>query len=224
MIISIAVLLLVGVVVWRSRLAGRNTLSANNNSTISNQTPDFSNSLSSVQAPIDIAQNNPVGLMAPIDRAGERVTKKPFGIFITPQNSPVSPERFSGFHTGTDFETFPEEANVDVPIHAITDGKILAKEWVSGYGGVLVESGQINNQSVTIIYGHLNLTSINKKTGDNLAAGEKIGVLGKGYSQQTDGERKHLHLGIHKGTAVNILGYVNNKSGLGGWIDPISLF
>jgi hypothetical protein len=37
--------------------------------------------------------------VAPLDRASGRVTKKPFGIFVTPQNSPVQPERFRGFHT-----------------------------------------------------------------------------------------------------------------------------
>jgi hypothetical protein len=155
----------------------------------------------------------------PIDRAKERIIKKPFGIFITPQNSPVQPERFSGYHTGTDFETFPEEQNIDIPIYAISKGKIIEKQWVSGYGGVLVESAMINNEPVTIIYGHLNLDSINKKTGDNLGVGKQIGVLGKGYSQQTDGERKHLHLGIHKGAGVNVKGYVQNKTQLNDWID-----
>ena len=34
---------------------------------------------------------------SPLDRAGERVTKKPFGKFVTPQNSPVQPEKFYGY-------------------------------------------------------------------------------------------------------------------------------
>jgi hypothetical protein len=174
----------------------------------------------------NISPDNPASPMAekksgalPIDRALERVTKKPFGIFITPKDSPVQPERFSGYHTGTDFETFPDEQNSDVPVYAITNGKILIKKSASGYGGVLVESGKINGEAVTIIYGHLNLASINKKTGDALSAGERIGILGQGFSRETDGERKHLHLGIHKGSSVNILGYVAKKSDLEGWID-----
>lgn len=171
----------------------------------------------------DTAKNSNAKFVSPISRAGERVTKKPFGIFITKQNSPVQPERFSGYHTGTDFETFPDEQNSDVPIFAITDGRILLKKSASGYGGVLVESGMIDNQPVTIIYGHLNLASINKKTGDTLSAGEQIGILGKGFSSETDGERKHLHLGIHRGSPVNIVGYVAKKSDLGGWVDPLSV-
>src|SRR4030067_1140465 len=52
------------------------------------------------------ATNIKLDFQPPINRADERVTKKPFGIFITPQNSPIQPEKFSGFHTGADFENF----------------------------------------------------------------------------------------------------------------------
>lgn len=159
----------------------------------------------------------------PITDYQERVTKKPFGVYITPQTSPVQPEKFTGYHTGVDFETFPDEANIDVPIYAFCDGKILVKEYASGYGGVLVQSCNIENQSVTIIYGHLKLSSINKNVGDNLIKGEEIGILGKGYSTETDGERKHLHFGIHKRGQVTILGYVQVKSELNNWIDPMTL-
>lgn len=158
-----------------------------------------------------------------LDRAGERITKKKFGQYITPQNSPVQPEKFRGYHTGTDFEIFPEEASIDVPVRAICDGKIAVKKTATGYGGVLVQNCEFDGQSVTIIYGHLKLSSIAKKTGDGLSKGEQIGILGKAYSAQTDGERKHLHLGAHKGTAVNILGYVQKEADLSGWTDPCSL-
>jgi murein DD-endopeptidase MepM/ murein hydrolase activator NlpD len=151
------------------------------------------------------------------------VTKKPFGIYITPQTSPVQPERFRGYHTGTDFEIFPEELNADVPVHAVCKGAIALKKNASGYGGVLVQNCNLENQPVTVIYGHLKLTSISKNAGDNLNAGETIGILGKAYSSETDGERKHLHLGIHKGTTVNILGYVQSQSELSGWIDACTL-
>jgi len=215
-IIGLAIIILIGLVVVRSWLVAKNTPVISNSPAASSSPPEK-------QVPNNTIQNNQAALVAPIGQASGRVTKKPFGIFITPQNSPVQPEKFYGYHTGTDFETFPEEQNNDVPIYAITSGKILLKKWASGYGGVLVESGQINNGSVTIIYGHLNLGSITKNVGDTLDSGEQFSVLGKGYSQETDGERKHLHLGIHKGTGINILGYVNNKSDLGDWIDPMSV-
>jgi len=156
----------------------------------------------------------------PLTRAAERVTKKPFGIYITPKTSPVQPERFQGYHTGTDFEIFPEELNVDVSVQAVCDGKLVLKEYASGYGGVAAQSCELNSQPITVIYGHLNLVSINAKVGDNLSAGDFLGNLGKAYSTQTDGERKHLHLGFHKGIAINILGYVSSQNQLSDWLDP----
>lgn len=162
-------------------------------------------------------------LTEPINNAFSRVTKKPFGIYVTPQNSPIRPEKFKGYHTGTDFETFDTEQNADVPIFAICDGKLLMKKYATGYGGVAVETCAVDNSPVTIIYGHLRLSSIAPKTGDNIKAGNKIAVLGTGFSSETDGECKHLHLGIHKGTNVNILGYVQNKSDLSGWLDPLTV-
>jgi murein DD-endopeptidase MepM/ murein hydrolase activator NlpD len=173
----------------------------------------------SVQAP----SANASVFVAPISQASQRVTKKPFGIYVTPQNSPVQPERFTGFHTGTDFETFPSELNQPVQINAICNGKIQVREWASGYGGVVVEICTYNNQPITVVYGHLNISSVSKNVGDSLNAGDKIGILGDAYSQQTDGERKHLHLGIHKGSATNILGYVQSQSQLSGWYNGCDL-
>jgi len=160
-------------------------------------------------------------LALPINDALKRVTKKPFGIKVSPGHSPVSPERFSGYHTGADFETFPGEKNINVPIFAICDGTLLYRKSVNGYGGVAIQSCHLDNQDVTVLYGHLKLTSINLKTGAKLKAGKQIAVLGKGYSAETSGERKHLHLGIHKGKNIVLLGYVQIQSELNNWIDPL---
>lgn len=197
---------------------------------ISVNTPAVENksiSQSAPPAPTD-NQNTPTaqdssGFQPPLDRASERVTKKPFGIYITPKTSPVQPERFQGFHTGTDFEIFPEKLDADVLVRAICSGKIAVKRIASGYGGVLVQNCELNNQPATVIYGHLKLASIAKNAGDTLGAGDEIGILGKTYSSETDSERSHLHLGIHKGSAINILGYVQSQSELSGWIDPCIL-
>jgi hypothetical protein len=164
--------------------------------------------------------NNSSSFLPPLAKAADRVTKKKFGDFITPQNSPVQPEKFRGYHTGTDFEIFPEEADADVPVKAVCDGKLALKKTASGYGGVAVESCQIDGKPITVIYGHLKISSIIANTGDGLGAGDTLGILGKGYSAETDGERKHLHLGFYRGTTVNILGYVQNQAELSSWIDP----
>lgn len=166
------------------------------------------------------AENKTSGFSAPLDGAGERATKKPFGIFITPQNSPVSPEKFRGYHTGTDFEIFSGEENVDVPVQAVCDGNLLLKKSATGYGGVAVESCNLNEESITVVYGHLKLSSVSFNSGEKINAGDTLGILGRGYSAETSGERKHLHLGFHKGGGVNILGYVQNQAALAGWLDP----
>ncbi|HOF42502.1 MAG TPA: M23 family metallopeptidase [Candidatus Moranbacteria bacterium] len=156
---------------------------------------------------------------APLDRAAERVTKKPFGIFISPGSSPVQPERFAGYHTGADFEVFPEEQDSDVFVRAVCEGRLLSKKSATGYGGVAVQACELENDSITVIYGHLDLGSVNAKIGDNIRKGDVLGKLGRGYSEQTDGERKHLHLGFHKGNLLDILGYVDSQEKLSDWID-----
>ena len=155
----------------------------------------------------------------PIENAGSRMTKKPFGIKVSPRNSPVTPERFSGFHTGVDFETYENEQGLDISIYAICHGSILLKKQATGYGGLVVQKCDIKDEIVTVVYGHLNLSSIEKNSGDKYLDGEKIGVLGEEHSVETDGERKHLHLSIHKGSDVNILGYVQNQQALDQWIN-----
>ncbi len=164
-----------------------------------------------------------IAFQSPIQEAENRVTKKPFGILITKETSPIQPERFSGYHTGTDFEILPKELNDSVSIVAICDGILLSRTRTSGYGGVAVQSCTYDDQPITIVYGHLKLESITMKPGDSIQQGDLIGNLGNDKSSETDGERKHLHLSIHRGSAINLRGYVNNRSELVSWIDPLSL-
>lgn len=156
--------------------------------------------------------------VSPMSNARARITKKHLGTYVTPTDSPVSPERFTGYHTGVDFETFLSEQTTDVPIYAICSGKVLIDQFGKGYGGIFVTSCTLNEEPITIVYGHLRLTSIQKKVGDTVTAGEQIAVLGTGYSSETDGERKHLHLGIHTGAIPDTRGYIANKADLANWI------
>lgn len=156
----------------------------------------------------------------PLDRALERMTKKTFGTYVTPQNSPVSPERFSGYHTGVDFEIFPGEETVDVAVYAICTGPLLTKQWISGYGGIVVQQCELEETVVTVLYGHVQLASVTATPDDTLSANDMLGVLGAGGSSETDGERKHLHLSIHRGATIIWAGYVSNQTALGDWIDP----
>jgi hypothetical protein len=176
-----------------------------------------------VQAPTQDEINQPVleqkHANLPLERARDRVLKKPFGIKITPQTSPVQPDKFSGYHAGIDYEILPGEENSDIAVYAICDGTLIQKRIVSGYGGVMIQSCNLNNQNVTVLYGHVKLTSVSKIVSDSISQGEQLAILGKGYSTETDGERKHLHLGIHKGTTISVLGYVQNQQDLNNWLD-----
>jgi murein DD-endopeptidase MepM/ murein hydrolase activator NlpD len=160
------------------------------------------------------------GVAMPISDASTRITKKAYGTYVNPKNSPVSPEVFTGYHTGVDFETTSEEAKTDVVINAICAGKLLRKTTAQGYGGYALQSCTINNQAVTVVYGHLRLSSISAAVGDELKIGDTLGLLGTGYSSETSNERKHLHLSIHIGSGINIKGYVQTKSELSDWLDP----
>lgn len=181
--------------------------------------PAFEKFLNSV-----IFHNDPASYHYPLENSMDRISKKPFGINISPQDSPVQPEKFSGFHTGTDYEITESELDQNVPVHAICGGTIGVKRSASGYGGVLVQNCVLENQPVTVIYGHLNLQSISKEAGEYLVPGEQFAMLGAHESSETDGERKHLHLSIHKGAGTDIRGYVQNESELSNWIDPQSVY
>jgi murein DD-endopeptidase MepM/ murein hydrolase activator NlpD len=159
-------------------------------------------------------------LLMPMSLGLARVTKKTFGLKVSPDTSPVDNDIFTGYHTGLDFEVLPHEHDIDVPVFAACEGKVLFKRWAKGYGGVLVQSCKLEGEPVTVIYGHMSLDSITAASGQTLLAGDKIGNLGKGYSPETDGRRKHLHFDIHKGSEINILGYVPHEHDLEHWIDP----
>lgn len=155
----------------------------------------------------------------PLDSALLRITKKPFGIRVSPENSPVSPERFTGVHTGVDFEILPGEEDMVVEVHAICGGEIVRKAWGRGYGGYVVQACKVGGVPITVVYGHLALASIKHEVGDMLNRSETFAHLGRGFSQETDNERKHLHLGIHRGTSVVTNGYIASESGLEDWIN-----
>jgi len=158
----------------------------------------------------------------PLDKVWERIVKKPFGLRVAPDNSPVSPEKFSGYHTGVDFEIFSEEENAEVEVRAICNGELVYKIGVNGYGGVAIQSCELENQKVTVLYGHLDLASIGLSVGQTLTTGQTIGILGQGYSSETDGERKHLHLSVHLGNQIILAGYVSKQSQLADWLNPLN--
>lgn len=160
-------------------------------------------------------------LIEPVQEFKSRITKKPFGIFITPQNSPVQPERFTGYHTGVDVES--DGIAGDVPVKAMADGQVVASQTADGYGGVMVLRHQIKGEGRSVIYGHLDPRSMLKK--DTIVkAGDQIAILGDGFSPETDNERQHLHLAILKTEVIDLRGYVQKPAELENWLNPAELF
>lgn len=169
-------------------------------------------------------ESPPSGIFYPINNYPARLKVRDYGKFVQPgdEEQLTCGREFNGFHVGDDLETEPSEANFDVPVYSLTQGKVLQISTVGGYGGLLVAQYNLSGQDVTVYYGHLDLSGATVKAGDSLVAGEKIGSLGKGCSSQTDGERKHLHFAIHKGTTTDIRGYVKGEQELSRWLDPIT--
>lgn len=159
-----------------------------------------------------------VKLVPPIAEFTSRITKKSFGTHVTPQDSPVSPEKFSGYHTGVDVEY--GDVTSDVPVQAIASGRVVTSRTASGYGGVVAIEHDINDTKIVAVYGHLDPASL-VGNGVEVAAGQQIGILGEGFTPETDGERKHLHFAVRADATVSLLGYVPAKADLSAWLDPM---
>lgn len=184
--------------------------------------PDMKNNSSGETLPMSPApQQSKSGFDYPIAGFKDRVTKKPFGIFITPENSPVQPERFTGYHTGVDIEY--QDVSDDVPVFAVEDGNITLSRIASGYGGVFILSADLNGTKHSFIYGHIRPSTL-PRVNSRYKKGSQIGFLGTGYSAETDNERKHLHFGVLADNGLDLRGYVQTKDELSGWIDPMTLF
>ena len=207
-LILILILVVVGIFIWQKQ-KNQTTISSPINQTIK---PIISPSPSPTNANT---------LVFPIAEFQTRITKKPFGLYVTPQNSPVQPEHFTGYHTGTDIEY--QDVTSNVPVYAINNGTIALARTASGYGGVILMQTQINGTLHSVVYGHIRPSSL-PKVGATVTKGEQIGLLGTGYSSETDGERRHLHFAVLSNSRVDIAGYVQTKSTLAGWLDPVTLY
>lgn len=145
-----------------------------------------------------------------------------FGTYVTPdsaQNPIDPPERFTGYHTALDIEILDGEENTEVPVQAVCDGKILQSGSVEGYGGLIVQQCTLSDQEVTVIYGHLDIASLAFQD-MYVVKGQVIAKLAPEKSIDSGHTRKHLHLGIHKGTEIDVRGYVDFEEELQEFLDP----
>lgn len=161
-------------------------------------------------------------IVEPIRDAALRATPLHFGLRVTPkpEDNPIDPpERFTGYHVGQDFEVGKEELNVDVPIFALCYGKVLFSGFAEGYGGLVVQQCTLQGKAMTVMYGHLTLEGL-PKVKTTLRPGDKISVLAPANSHDSDGNRKHLHLGISNGKAIDMRGYVQTEAEMAEFLDP----
>lgn len=192
---------------------------------IENPTEVFQNSVEDLGNTIELesqlqnlfgeATDTSANFVYPVANYTTARTKKVFGQYIAPDSG----DRFSGYHTGDDIEVADLAATV--PVYALTTATVVQKQTISGYGGVVIL--EFVDQAITYhaLYGHLNLTSVNVVVGDTVNSGTQLGVLGDDQSEQTDGERKHLHFGIYPYTGTELYaGYVANDADLVNWLNP----
>lgn len=162
-------------------------------------------------------------LTPPLSYLSRRPVLISFRLYVSPKTSPLPrPEPYSGYHTGTDFELLPGEEKSEVPVYAACSGTVIFSGYAKGYGGVLSQSCMLNDAPVTVVYGHLALSSLLKK-GTTVKAGQQIAILASAYSRESGGARKHLHFDIHRGASLVLLGYVQKEADLGAFIDPLTV-
>ena len=116
-----------------------------------------------------------------------------------------------------------DDVEGDVVVRAIAPGIVVTAGIISGYGGTVAIRHEIEGSSIFTVYGHLAPNSL-PNVGAEITAGQPIGLLGKGGTDETDGERKHLHLGMLKQNIESLSGYVGNENELEGWYDPMEFF
>ena len=163
------------------------------------------------------------GIHEPLANAAHRAKPLSFGLHVTadPEDNPIDPpERFSGIHAAQDFEVSAGELDGDVPVYAICSGKVVYGGYAEGYGGLVVHRCNIDGEQVTVLYGHLSLSGMVKE-GNTVRAGQTIALLAPARSYESGMNRKHLHLGIHKGKTLDLRGYVQTEEDLATYIDPM---
>lgn len=163
----------------------------------------------------------------PMDKYYERQTVKAFGDFIDDNfykgKEALFPyNRFYGYHAAVDLETMANEKKPDTPVYAVYSGTITYIGTLEGYGGVILE--KLDSQNSTVLYGHVRIASTPFKVGDHITSADKpvfLVDLGNEFSQETSGERKHLHFAIHKGIDLYFHGHEPSLAVLNAqWYNP----
>lgn len=154
-------------------------------------------------------------VVLPIAEYTRRRTFNGFGEF--------SQGTLAGYHVAEDIE-YTDVLQEEIAVRAIAQGVVRRIGSVSGYGGVLVVLHTIGDRQVHAIYGHIDVTSSNLSQGDLVEKGEFLANLGDHKSEETDGERKHLHFALYEGEELRLQGYESSVKDIESWINPHNFF
>ena len=168
--------------------------------------------LNNKSQPIGSLLNSPVVL--PIEDYQNRRTLNAFGEY--------SQFSLNGYHTGDDVEY--ADTKDKVKVLSIANGIIMYKGVASGYGGVMMVSHTIEGKKINSLYGHIDISSSNLNEGDSVAKGQYLANLGEDKSEETGGERKHLHFTLYQGEELILKGYETDKEKLPSFINPTDFF
>jgi murein DD-endopeptidase MepM/ murein hydrolase activator NlpD len=121
-------------------------------------------------------------------------------------------------HVGYDGAWFFE----GVPVHSISNGVVKKISHDISWGTlVAIESSLPNNDTITIIYGHLS-RFLSITVGEQVYIGQKIGQIGNSVSYENGGYWAHVHLGIIR-KPFNRAQLVGYDSDISIYYDPIKL-
>lgn len=231
-IIAIVLLMvLAGGYLWYRQSKNKSTAGSQSSSTESTAGNSSNNGASNSGQSASTPSVTPAPqIVYPISRFTERLKKNFFGSFFS-SGSPQTLDRqvcpgatiYTGYHTGDDLETFADEQNVLLPVVSIADGRVLEANRVSGYGGLIVISYQLAGKDYTAYFGHVDLSTAKVKVGDTVVPGEQLADLAPACSSANDNVRKHLHFALHRGTGVDVHGYVATSNALSSWVDPAAI-
>ncbi|WP_053361521.1 peptidoglycan DD-metalloendopeptidase family protein [Bacillus sp. FJAT-27251] len=114
------------------------------------------------------------------------------GLFIVPTTGSVTSEygmRWGSPHAGIDIA----DGSPDTEVVAAASGTVIRSYYSSSYGNVVFVTHQLNGQTFTTVYAHLENRLV--ETGEQISQGQLLGYMGNtGHSTG-----KHLHFEIHEG-------------------------
>lgn len=133
---------------------------------------------------------------------------KVFGQYQTPGNDELT----SGYHTGDDIAA--SDSATAMPIYALTDAKVVRRETVPGYGGVVILEFADGIKTHHALYGYVDLATVTSTAGQTVTAGSLLGYV-------AENETKHLFFSIYPYTGTELFAEnVDQNIDLELWVNP----